>query len=229
MEFKKVRLDFKYAKKGRFYRVLLVPAHTKLNDLGCIFVEALKGAMEHCFLFKTKDTSFEPAAFLTEIFFDNSVYMNFYTIEDLGEKFVFIYDTGDGWDFDCKVYKKSVFLDTKDTTVLLEGAGQGIWEDNIGTLYAYFEGDIPHDFNEEDEERGIYKPWNVFVDKYSEFDDPLDIEEENGALNDFVKLTIKEYAKNEKRFIKENGMNISDFKEKPKRRPRQRDFLTFDA
>ncbi len=229
MEFKKVRLDFKYAEKGRFYRVLLVPTHTKLNDLGCIFVESLHGAMEHCFLFKTKDTSFEPAAFLETIVLDKSVYMNFYTIEDLGEKFVFYYDTGDGWDFDCKVYKKSVFLDTKDTVVLLEGAGQGIWEDNIRTLYAYLGGEIPHDFNGEDEEYGIYKPWNIYVDKYSEFDDPLDIEEENDALNDVVDATIKEYAKNEKAFIKENGMNMLDFKEKPKRRPYKKGFGSFDA
>ena len=66
--------------------------------------------------------------------------MNFYAIEDLGERFSFLYDAG---------------------------AGVGIWEDNIGTLYTYLEGDISPDFNGEDEERGIYKPWNLSIDRNS--------------------------------------------------------------
>lgn len=217
MEFKKVRLDFKYAEKGRFYRILLVPAKTKLNDLGCIFVEALHGAMAHSFCFETKDTNYDPASFLEDAFFnDDSVYMNFYSLEDLGTKFMFCYDSGDGWDFDCRVYKKSVFLDTADVAVILEGAGQGIWEDNIGTLYKYFSGKISPDYNGEDEKRGIYKPWNIEIDKYSDFDAPLDIEKENEDLRSLVEFTIEEYARNEKDFIEENEMNMLDYKTKRK-------------
>ena len=217
MEFKKVRLDFKYAEKGRFYRILLVPAKTKLNDLGCIFVEALHGTMEHSFCFETKDTNYDSASFLEDAFFnDDSVYMNFYSLEDLGAKFTFCYDSGDGWDFDCRVYKKSVILDTDDVAVILEGAGQGIWEDDIGTLYAYLSGKIPPDFDGEDEEQCIFKPWNIEIDKYSDFDAPLDIEKENEDLKELVTLTIEEYARNEKDFIEENEMNMLDYKTKRK-------------
>ncbi len=229
MEFKKVRLDFKYTNKGRFYRLLLVPSHTKLNDLGCIFVEAFHGTMEHCFLFKSHNTSYEPAYFLESFVSNDSVYMNHYTIEDLGEEFVFCYDTGDCWDFDCQVYKDSVFLDTEDTLVLLDGAGQGIWEDNIGTLYAYFEGKIPHDFKCEDEENFIYKPWNVYIDKYSDFDNQLNIDEENENLNDLVNITIKKYSMDERAFIKQNKMNMDDFKVKPKNKVHKNGFEPFGA
>lgn len=173
--------------------------------------------MEHCFYFETKDYEFDPAAFLESYVFENSVYMNFYTIEDLGAKFTFCYDTGDGWDFDCRVYKKSVFLNTSDVVIILEGAGQGIWEDNIGTLYTYLSGEISPSFNGEDEERDIYKPWNIEIDKYSDFDAPLDIEKENDDLREAVKFTIEEYTQNETALINENKMNMSDYKAKHKR------------
>jgi len=106
---------------------------------------------------------------------------------------MFIYDTGDGWDFDCKIYKRIVVKTVDDeeeipTGFVLEAKGMGIWEDNIGSLYAYLEGEIDKDYNEEDEDRGIYKPWNFEIDKYSEFDDPIDIEELNEQAMYFVPL-----------------------------------------
>lgn len=105
-------------------------------------------------------------------------------IKDLPNNFVFIYDTGDGWDFDCKIYKVKVtktFDDDEDipTAFVIDAKGMGIWEDNIRSLYAYFDGEIDKDYNGEDEEKGIYKPWNYDIDKYSEFDNPVDIEELN--------------------------------------------------
>ena len=106
------------------------------------------------------------------------------TIKDLPERFIFEYDTGDGWDFECKIYKKEVTKEIEDdedipTGFVLDGKGMGIWEDNISSLYAYLNNEIDKDYNQEDEERSIYKPWNFDINKYSEFDDPIDIEELN--------------------------------------------------
>ncbi len=41
---KKIRLDFKYCERGRFYRTLLVKENINLIDLGCAIVTAFNGA-----------------------------------------------------------------------------------------------------------------------------------------------------------------------------------------
>lgn len=183
MEYTKIRLDFKYAEKGRFYRTVLVKSDIGLAALGEIFVNVLGGTMEHCFLYRSKDVSYLPNEWLEDSWGDEKEEAyEIHTLEDLSDNFSFEYDTGDGWDFACKKYKKKVNKDSDRLVFVLEGAGMGIWEDNIGSLYAYFSGEIDKDYNEEDEERGIYKPWNCYVDKYSEFDNPIDID----VLNDYV-------------------------------------------
>ena len=100
--------------------------------------------------------------------------------------------------FDCKKYKTIVtkeFEDDEDvpTGFVLDAKGMGIWEDNIRSLYAYLEGEIDKDFDEEDEERGIYKPWNFDIKKYSEFDDPVDIEELNDKAMYFYPISEERY------------------------------------
>ena len=82
------------------------------------------------------------------------------------------------------MYKKKETKDIEDDDEIpygfvLDGKGMGIWEDNISSLYAYLDGEIDKDYNQEDEERGIYKPWNFDIDKYSEFDNPLDLDDLN--------------------------------------------------
>ena len=47
----KIRADFKYAEKGRFYRVFLVKEDMPLGELGEFIVTIFGGTMEHYFLF----------------------------------------------------------------------------------------------------------------------------------------------------------------------------------
>ena len=184
----KIRADFKYAQKGRFYRTFLVQDDINLGVLGDLIVNIFGGTLEHFFLYRLEDTTLIPSSWLEEW---NSlggrrkydIFKN-KTIKDLPEKFIFEYDTGDGWDFDCKIYKMSVTKELSNdedipTGFVLDGKGQGIWEDNISTLYAYLNGEIDKDFDGEDEQKGFYKPWNFDIKKYSEFDNPIDIEELN--------------------------------------------------
>ena len=189
----KIRADFKYAAKDRFYRVFLVRDDIGLRDLGEFIVQIFGGTMEHSFMYNLKDKSYLPKSWmeLKDDFnlredepFDNK------TIKDLPSKFIFAYDTGDGWDFDCKIYKTIVIKEFENDEhipagFVLDAKGMGIWEDNIMSLYAYLEGKIDKDFDGEDEERGIYKPWNFDIEKYSEFDDPVDIEELNDIAMNF--------------------------------------------
>ena len=192
----KIRADFKYANKGRFYRTFLVREDIGLGELGEFIVDIFGGTMEHFFLYRTKEKSYIPSSWIEQWNEFGSIRQEPFkdkTIKDLPEQFMFIYDTGDGWDFDCKIYKQIGVKTVDDdeeipTGFVLEAKGMGIWEDNIGSLYAYLEGEIDKDYNEEDEDRGIYKPWNFEIDKYSEFDDPIDIEELNEQAMYFVPL-----------------------------------------
>ena len=43
----KIRADFKYAKKGRFYRTFLVREDIGLGELGELIVDIFGGTMEH--------------------------------------------------------------------------------------------------------------------------------------------------------------------------------------
>ncbi len=188
----KIRADFKYADKGRFYRTFLVKEDVNLGELGEFIVEIFGGTLEHYFLYRLKDRHYVPSEWM-----DDSLMSNFIKYEpfkeksilDLPDEFEFAYDTGDGWDFKCKKYKKPIIKEVDESDIsfgfVLEGKGMGIWEDNIYSLYAYLNGEIDKDFNKEDEEKGIYKPWNFDIDKYSEFDNPLDINELNHIAMSF--------------------------------------------
>ena len=107
-----------------------------------------------------------------------------HTIKELPTNFLFWYDTGDDWTFICKKYQKEVERKSKEDIIVLEGAGNGIWEDNKSTLIAYLEGEIKDDnCNEKNEKKGFYKPWNVHIKKFSDFDQPINIK----AIHNYIK------------------------------------------
>jgi len=187
----KIKASFRYA-KDRLYRTLLVRPHTNLFELGCILSMSLGAEFEHLFSFSTKTCSFFLAPDDADLFWADNGYapMENHTLDDLGENFTFKYDSGDGWDFTCKVYKRQpIFKDTRKA-IILEGKGQGIWEDNIRSLFAYLNGEIDPDSSEEDDELGVYPPWNFEIEKYSDFDKPLDIEALQKKLDDKLESTI---------------------------------------
>lgn len=180
MEYIKIRADFRYAEKGRLYRVFLVPPNMNLFELGCRIVGIFQGTLEHCFLYTHGKTQLVPASFMEDTFPGIKAYwMGQYAVENLPDTFDFEYDTGDGWVFRCKKYKTVVNTEYEGDPriIVLEGKGQGIWEDNITTLYAYFEGKLkPDDIAEESEEEGYYLPWNVSIEKWGDYDAPIDLD-----------------------------------------------------
>lgn len=180
MNYTKIRLDFKYAEKNRFFRVVLINGNPKLDKLGLLFVHALGGEMVHEFLYHANNTRYVPQAWLEE--WDEGEALEGKSLSDLSSNFEFYYDTGDGWDFKCMKYAKEVILNDDKPIIVLDGAGMGIWEDNIQTLYAYLSGEIDPKFSKEDEERGIHKPWNHKINRYSDFDKPLNITKLNEDL-----------------------------------------------
>lgn len=189
---KKIRLDFKYCERGRFYRTLAVKEDINLVDLGCAILTAFNGAYEHCFYFKTKEYTYNPKAFMEDSIGGNDLLMDDYTLEALGDHFEFCYDTGEGWDFIAKVYKRPVEPEnSEDEVFLLDGAGLGIFEDNISTLYNYLEGRLNPESSEEDGLNCI--PWNLNMYKYGDFDEAFNLENEKFKFSISYLLDKKMY------------------------------------
>ncbi len=210
MIYTKIRMDFKYGPKNRFYRIVLVKGNPDLFELGICLGLAVGATYEHCFLITTKESSYVMAPFMEDPL-DGYKYLRKYHLSDLPDHFDYEYDTGDGWDFACKRYKETVELkNTRQKIIVLEGKGQGIWEDDIGSLYALFEGEIDPELSNEDEEKGIYKPWNYEIDKFGDFDLPLDIEALNEELKDAAKIH-RQILLQENEYIEQSGVCLDDF------------------
>lgn len=193
MNYKKIRMEYRY-KKDRLNRTILVREDINLIELGCAMCTAVRAEFEHCFLFLKGRTHYSPDVFIEEGWDDvNEVPMKEYSLSDLGDKFSFWYDTGDDWLFDCKVYKREVKLDNTELAFLVDGTGQGIWEDNAWTLGRYLDGELDPDCAEENEEEGIYFPWNFKIEKLSDFDTKFNIAEEKELFDESLDSNIEMY------------------------------------
>lgn len=214
MEYTKIRLDFKHGPKDGLYRVILVKGNPDLFKLSCAFCTIFEATFEHCFLISNnkEDVEYVMAPFL-EDGLRNWRYLGKHYLYELPEKFVFTYDTGDGWDFDCKIYKKKVEMKSTKEFILLEGHGLGIWEDNIHSLWAYFDGEVDPESDFEDEEKGISLPWNLEMEKYGDFDNPLDIEKISKSLTRKINSDYRAVLGGENEYIEENNIDIDSLEE----------------
>ncbi len=195
MVYKKIKIGF-HNYNNRFNRTILVREDINLIELGCVICTSLRAEFEHYFLFIRNDLYYTPDCFIESplSYYINEVPMKKYQLKDLGDEFTFLYDTGDNWEFDCKVYKKTVKIDEDyKFAYLLNGKGQGIWEDNIQTLTMYLDGEIDPNCNEENEDKGIYFPWNFIIDKYLDFDTSFDLDIEKDIFDCDVGYNIEIY------------------------------------
>ena len=193
MNYKKIKMEYRYS-KNRLNRTILVREDINLIELGCAMCTAIRAEFEHCFMFLKGQTRYSPDVFMTDGWYDdNEVPMKEYGLSDLGDKFSFWYDTGDDWLFDCKVYKGEAQLVGENIAFLVDGIGQGIWEDNACTLLRYLDGELDPECDEEDEEHGIYFPWNFEIEKLSDFDTKFNISEEKALFDSTLDANIETY------------------------------------
>lgn len=161
----------------RLYRKMLIRDDLNLVYVGCILVSSFYGMFEHNFMFTDGKRSYLPRAF-EECDLPGEDFMENYRLSDLSDKFIFTYDTGENYRFTCKT-KEFKELDNDELAILLDGKGQGIWEDNIGSLIAYFKNEIPADSNAEDPDNGYCLPWNFDNKTYGDFENyNLELEKE---------------------------------------------------
>ena len=184
MEYTKIKISLKQHPK-RLYRVLAVKGDPDLYELGAIIGLSVEAWFEHLYLFYKNKTSYVVGSWLNDGY-GNQKNMGKYHLSDLGDSFRYEYDTGEGYVFDCKVYKNKVNHQDEDydsddeypAAYVIEGAGAGIFENDHYTLDKYLYGHIdPESSDEFDNEDDFqYLPQNIELEKYGDFDNPLDID-----------------------------------------------------
>lgn len=155
----------------RFNRKMLFSEEGDLESLGLILLEILGTQSEHDFMFETKITEngkknqyhgYVPS----EWFKDDEALEGDEKYEDVLLKdvhlnsrnvFTFIYDMNCDYEFEIKVFKRSVTRDSDRLAFVLDGKGEQIWEDDIDALWAFLGGEKL----EEDEMPWDYVPGTV--------------------------------------------------------------------
>lgn len=203
MNYKKLKVTDKYFPK-RFYRVIAIREDISLIKLGHIIGESINCWFEHGFLFKSEVGTFVPTVWLEDDSpFDYYLPLNKYNLSTLGDSFTFEYDTGEGYEFDCKLMKTEYkYGDEYENPLafVIEGKGQGIFENDHGTLNRYLEGEIDPNSSEEDEKDYMFLPMNMSFETYGDFDKPLELDM-MVYYDDDLEHTEKEYINGEREYL----------------------------
>ncbi len=182
MKYYKVRLAFRYA-PDRLYRIFWVISNMDCSTLAYYIQRMFYATFEHLYMFETKKlgrlicSDDEPIDI-------SDKYMDTVVIDELaGENIIFTYDFGDNWEFVGKVYKRTKdFPDDSPEIILIEGAGKGIWEDNVWSYFQYLSGELSPDLTKEEDPECMSMPWNFEIEKLKDVDAPLDIAKEQKRL-----------------------------------------------
>ena len=176
MEYTKIKVVSKDDPK-RFYRIIAVANDPGLYQLGVIIGKSIRCWFEHLFLFRDKGTLYWPDMYCEE--YDDEP-MSEYNLSDLSDKFTFEYDTGEGYDFDCTVMKRKYYDDEDDDSGIIakviEGAGQGIFENDHDTLWSILDGDADLESPLEDDDYNAPMNMEEF-EKLGDFFKPLNLDE----------------------------------------------------
>lgn len=186
----------------RFYRILAIKGDPNLYELGAILGLSVQAWFEHLYYLEDKTHSYIPDCWLEDTWDVNAVGMSAYRLSDLNDTFKYEYDTGEGWKFNCKIYKRKYEyvseLDDYPMSMVLEGKGQGIFENDHYTLDQYLAGNILPDSNSESiEDEFQALPMNMDFKVFGDFDQPLDLDSFE-FYDDQVKDIVRHYeGKNE--------------------------------
>ena len=174
MLFQKVRVSWNVFPE-KLFRLFYIRQDISLDHFAVILQRLFEMGDEHLWCFKDKKhryvtdrelyAAWDECSLLSEARFSN-----------LPEKSVFEYDYGEGWEFEVRKYKKTIEKDTDDNILMKEAAGAGIFEDNRYTLEAYLSGEADPNMRTDDENEGLYMPWNMELEKLGDFDAPADLE-----------------------------------------------------
>ena len=174
MKYKIIKVNFPLCEEGRFYRTFAVTYDINLRDFGCAILTAFLSTVKKEFFFRVGIIRYLPESLKRDYYDDEDKPINEYTLEVLPEEFEFCYGV-DEYSFMCSVIAVEEREESAQV-ILLDGAGQAIWENGYFTLLAYFRGDLDSERLEEDFFNDILIPANVKLTKYGDFDTAFNLE-----------------------------------------------------
>lgn len=195
MNYKKIKMSLR-GKEDFLYREFLVRENVNLIELACIMSTLVRASYERHFYFVSSTNKYLPEELIMGAL--DELYMADYKMSDLGNDFVFIYDTNENWVFDCHVDNKEVLKEGYDYVKIIDGRGMGIFEDAFATYDAYTLGYLDPNMNIEDieKESNYPVPSNLDILYYGESDD-YDVEMENEGIAKQVAFDIFDYIEDE--------------------------------
>lgn len=105
--------------------------------------------------------------------------MRDYTLEDLSNNFKYLYDMGEGYEFDCEILKEPIEVELEDDDQLdplqartISGKGLGIFEDGKMALDDYFSGEIKPNRKTGPNEWDVL-PWHLDMKKFGDYEKDL--------------------------------------------------------
>lgn len=182
MLFRKVRVSH-FDDKNRLYRVMYVPEDIILDEFARYIMRTFHAVEGHLYEFSRGKHIFGKSEYSGDFPEWSDICES--RLLDPGNTYKFVYDFGDWWEFEVRIYKKTEEIETGNRVIVLEGKGAGIWEDNRTGYLALISGDFPEDQSEDDEENEYYMPWNLDLEKAGETFNDIDPEDETDYLNAF--------------------------------------------
>ncbi|MGN1404948.1 MAG: hypothetical protein ACI4WM_01655 [Erysipelotrichaceae bacterium] len=176
MEYTKIKVASKDDPK-RFYRIIAVANDPDLYQLGVIIGKSIRCWFEHMFFFRDGINTYCPDKYCEQDFDEP---LSYYYLSDMEDKFVYEYDAGESYEFNITVMKRKYYDDEDDDSGIMakviEGAGQGIFENDHSTLWRILAGvadlESPLDKNDYD------GPMNMEeFEKLGDFFKPLNLDE----------------------------------------------------
>ena len=167
MLYRKVKIELREA-KDRLYRVFLVRNDISLLELGCVFLSSLYASYDEDFMIRTlsNDYTLEKN--------HNDYHRNFLLSDsifaDLDGNFEFTYDFEQMWVFDCTVETSIIEKKGNEFAYIIDGKGEGIFENSKNTFLAYINGDIDPNSREDYLEEEYLFPYNLPIETYGDFD-----------------------------------------------------------
>ncbi len=194
MRYKTLLIEFMPFPK-RLSRIIKVREDLDLFTLGVVLVVAFNGKFEYPFVFQTRRRDYLSEHF-SQLDTDTQVHMTNYHLKDLGSNFIFMYNTADSWIFKIKVTNTEEIRSRKHGFII-DGVGQGIWENGLDLLTRYLNGEIRGDIRQSHEEDKPSHLWERKVRPLSDFDRVLDIQSLNENFENRIVESLINLEENE--------------------------------
>ena len=194
MEYRKYRVSLQVY-PDRLYRTIDIRTDVTLDKLAEVILKLFRTYETPAYLFFDTEHCFTTDTFvhmnprgdyldaltnnpdLNDVW-ENKKPMNACRLSEMGDEFCFLYDVDEGYRFLCQACGEPVSEDREDWVSVTDGKGAGIFEDDVYTLWTYFDGGLDPDMSEDDDEKEFYMPENLELEKLGDFEKPLDLEEE---------------------------------------------------